>query len=259
MTSDAGADPARDLALLTEAKAAAFEAGRMLAENRAEWRHVTAEEGRDSKTLADRRAERVLLDRLSGLPVLSEESAWVGPRPAGAFWVIDPLDGTVNYRQGIPLWTVSVALVRFGRPAIGVVYDVRHDEMFSGIVGRGAFLNGERMTVSAAAARAKAVLATGLPLHQDFSPEAMNRFADGLRQWRKVRMLGTAALSLAYVAAGRIDAYREQGILPWDIAAGCALVEAAGGTSVIDGEIGDAPVTVFAHNGRLGAPDKAPS
>ncbi|MBU6299901.1 MAG: inositol monophosphatase, partial [Alphaproteobacteria bacterium] len=104
-----------------------------------------------------------------------------------------------------------------------------HDETFTGSAGGGAFLNGMPITVSSVAAPEQAALATGLPARRDYSQSAMGGVARNLARWHKVRMFGTAATSLAYVAAGRIDAYQESSIMLWDVAAGWALVEAAGG------------------------------
>ncbi len=252
MTATEAADIAADRALLATACAAAREAGGLLAANAAEWRATASESGRDVKLVADAAAQRALADRLPEHPILSEESPWRGTEhPAAPFWVIDPLDGSINYRQGIDLCAVSVALVRAGIPVLGAVYDFARGEMFNGIVGAGAWLNDAPIAVSAVGTRERAVLATGLPLGQDYSPAGLAAFAEGLRPWRKVRMLGSAALSLAYVASGRVDAYREEGILAWDVAAGCALVRAAGGAYSIVGRIGTDPLRVFAHNGRL--------
>lgn len=188
---------------------------------------------RDIKLAADRAAEAVILDYLTaetGMPALSEEAGEVGGAPVnGLRWVVDPLDGTANYSRGIPLFCVSIALECEGEPVLGVIHDLSREETFSGTVGLGARLNGAPISVSRNADPARSIFATGLPARRDFSAESLGDFGRSLARWQKVRLLGSAALSLAYVAAGRCDAYAEQSIMPWDVAAGIALVRAAGG------------------------------
>ena len=188
---------------------------------------------RDIKLAADREAEGIILDVLAsetGFPALSEEAGEVGGTSTnGMRWVVDPLDGTANYSRGLPFFCVSIALERAGDPVIGVVHDVMRGETFSGAVGFGAWLNGAPISVSNNADPARSVFATGLPARRDFSAESLGEFGRSLGRWQKVRLLGSAALSLAYVAAGRCDAYAEQSIMPWDVAAGISLVRAAGG------------------------------
>lgn len=115
-------------------------------------------------------------------------------------------------------------------PLIGVIYDFNRDEAFSGIVGRGAWLNGQQIQVSMVRKSSDAVLVTGFPEGTDFSQASLTRFVNEIRQYKKVRLLGSAALSLAYVACGRADVYHEVDIRIWDAAAGIALVKAAGGS-----------------------------
>jgi len=189
---------------------------------------------RDLKLDADRAAEKrivAVLRRGSAYPILAEESAAEELPRRGPCWVVDPLDGTVNYSRGLPLCCVSVALCRDGKPVLGVIHDFNRGEVFSGIVGRGARLNGRAIRVSAASLPSRSTALTGLPSATDFSPKALRRFVRVLRAYHKVRYLGTAALSLAYVAAGRADAYFERDVKVWDTAAGAALVLAAGGAA----------------------------
>lgn len=190
---------------------------------------------RDIKLAADRAAEAAILDYLAvetGIPVLSEEAGEVGGASGnGLRWVVDPLDGTANYSRGIPFFCVSIALEHDGEPVLGVIHDVTRGETFTGGVGLGAWLDGVSITVARNADPARAVFATGLPARRDFSADSLGEFGRSLARWQKVRLLGSAALSLAYVAAGRCDAYAEQSIMPWDVAAGIALVRAAGGAA----------------------------
>jgi len=250
--------------LLHLAESAALLAGAHLRNRRGEWRGVTAATGHDVKIAADRHSEALIVEQLaaSGIPLYSEEAGAIDTRrtarrskkAAGPLWIIDPLDGSLNYHQGIPLCCVSIALVEGTRPILGVVYDFNHDEMFCGLAGRGAWLNHNPIEPSRTELVSRAVLATGFPVCTDFSGPALSKFIGELQSFRKVRLLGSAALSLCYVACGRVDAYREDGIMFWDVAAGCAVVEAAGGTvSVGKYEHSASPVHVLATNGRLPA------
>jgi myo-inositol-1(or 4)-monophosphatase len=240
--------------LLVLAKGVARAAGAELLKRATNWLAVESSQGRDVKLSADRRSEAILAEGLAatGLPVFSEEAGWIDGRAgAGDHWLVDPLDGTANYGAGVPLCCVSVALMSAGRPAVGVVYDFNRDEMFAGGRGQGASLNGSPIHVSAKSAREVSILATGFPVRGDYSHQAMDAFARDVPQWKKVRMIGSAALSLAYVAAGRFDAYRESAIMMWDVAAGWALVEAAGG--VVRANFSDLarPIDVTAGNPAL--------
>lgn len=200
-------------------------------------KRVLAEEGRDIKLQADRDAEDIILDvlRESGHPVLAEESGESGTLEHDSpIWIVDPLDGTMNYKHGIPLCCVSIALSLSGRPVLGVIEDFNRAECFQGVPGTGAWLNGDPMRVSSAADAGRAILVTGFPTKLDIGGPALQQFVDHARRFKKVRMLGSAALMMAYVAAGRADAYAEDDIMYWDVAAGAALVEAAGGWVQLD-------------------------
>ena len=236
--------------------AAAKEASDALSARDENWQQVNANQGKDVKLEADLNAEKIILKHLNktDVQVLSEEAGWVNANESDAAWVVDPLDGTYNYLRGFPVSCVSIALVQGDRRILGVIYDFNRDEMFSGIVGVGATLNGQEMKVSTIDKKSDAVLMTGFPVRRDFSDEAMVEFASDLGQWKKVRMIGSAALALAYVAAGRADVYREENTMPWDVAAGCALIEASGGKVLMDGNTKDGPVNVVATNGVVVTP-----
>lgn len=238
--------------LLALAEAAAAEAGAALLANRAGWSVIEAEEGREVKIEADKHAERLILDAISKAspyPIISEEAGWVRAQKAGErfVWAIDPLDGSVNYLRGYPHCAVSIALLDQGEPVLGVVDCFVLGERFCGAVGRGARLNGHTIHVSTIDLPGQGILQTGVPSRA--SPESMQLFEERLSTWRKVRMIGSAATALAYVAAGRAEAYRESGSMIWDVAAGCALVKAAGGVIRIEGEALDKPLEVSAANG----------
>ncbi len=145
-------------------------------------------------------------------------------------WVIDPLDGTTNYLKRIPHYSSSIALMIDGELAIGVVSDISQDTYYHAIQGGGAFCNGKRIEVSPISALNEAILVTGFPYdRQDTFESLMRMLAYFLKHARGVRRLGSAALDLAYVASGRLDAYYEASLNIWDIAAGILLVKEAGG------------------------------
>ena len=152
-------------------------------------------------------------------------------------WLVDPLDGTVNYAHGYPVWGVSLALTEAGRVVMGVVYDPLRDEAFWAERGQGAWLNGARLQVSKAANLQESLLATGFPYQRaSLTDNNLAEFNAILPRVQGVRRAGAAVLDLAHVAAGRLDGYWEKYLEPWDWAAGWLLVEEAGGTvTTMDG------------------------
>jgi myo-inositol-1(or 4)-monophosphatase len=244
--------------LLAIAEAAAAEAGAALLAHRQEWGVISAEIGREVKIEADKHAESLILsalERAAPFPIISEEAGWVRARAGQSkyVWAVDPLDGSVNYLRSYPHCAVSIALLEGEAPVLGVVDCFALGERFTGVVGEGAWLNGASIRVSNIADPAGGILQTGVPSRA--SVESMALFEKRLRTWRKVRMIGSAATALAYVAAGRAEAYRESGSMIWDVAAGCALVKAAGGAYRFSGESLDAPLEVAASNNMGELPD----
>jgi myo-inositol-1(or 4)-monophosphatase len=214
------------------AEEAARAAGELLARMMPTATAVISDEGRDIKTQADHDAEATILALLekTGYPVLAEESGAMNlPKDDSPFWVIDPLDGTLNFSRGLPLCTVSVALMGGREALVGVIYDFNRDECFSAAKGQGATLNGVPMHVSRQTDPKQAICMTGTPTHSDFSEAGLRPLLDRIQRFKKVRLLGSAALMLACVAAGRADAYAEDDIMLWDVAAGLCLIEEAGG------------------------------
>lgn len=189
---------------------------------------VGARTGRDIKLLEDRLSQGLIVDHLrqgGDEPVLTEEDGWLGtpPAPGEAYWVVDPLDGSYNYSCGVPLCCVAIAWCRDATPLAGCVHDFLRGETFEATLPGPLLLNGQQ---PAPIDRPAAVLATGFPVG---GPQTGESIDGHLAHWRKLRMLGSAALSLSWVAAGRLDAYAEDGIRWWDVAAGMALVRASGG------------------------------
>ena len=194
--------------------------------------------GRDIKHRADLETEKIIFNILgknSEYPLLTEESGQHGNvHTDSPVWIIDPLDGTLNYTRGIGFCCVSIALWQRDKPILGVVFDFNREELFSGLVGQGAWCNEKPIVVSNIECPAKAVLTTGFPVNRDFSSGAIKDFLVQVQQFKKIRLLGSAALSLAYVACGRVDAYTEEDIMLWYVAAGIALVKAAGGFVLVN-------------------------
>jgi len=198
------------------------------------YREVEKNLPRDVKVLGDRKLEKLIVAKLvesSGYPVLAEEKGLTGEKEGheGFWWIVDPLDGSLNFSRGIPISCVSIGLWRSMEPLLGVVYDFNRNEVFSGMVGKGAWVNGYPMQVSKVVENQNAVLCTGFPVGTDFSQKPLLSFVTKIREFKKIRLLGSAAISLAYVACGKADIYMENDIKIWDVAAGLALVKAAGG------------------------------
>ena len=215
----------------------ARDAGRLLAERFGRALQINNKSEVDLVTESDLASERLIIDRIkSHYPrhaILAEESGASEPadreKQSDWRWIIDPLDGTTNYAHGYPCYCVSIALACKGRMEIGVVYDPTRDEMFSAERGRGASLNGRRLRVSQTAELARALLCTGFPYDVRERNEFARHFANFILNAQGVRRDGAAALDLAYVAAGRFDGFWEEGLKPWDVAAGILLIEEASG------------------------------
>lgn len=222
---------------LALARRAAEAAGDVLKARMHDEKAVLSDAGRDIKLQADRDAEAVILEILKEgpHPVLAEESGEHGDWDDDAlFWVVDPLDGTANYFRGIPVCAVSIGLCRGNHTVLGIILDFNRDEIFEGIVGEGAWLNGKPMRVSTVTDPKQGFLGTGFPSNYNLNSDRFGETLRLLKQYKKVRMTGSAAITLAYVACGRFDVYLEESILLWDIAAGVALIEAAGGIVTVD-------------------------
>jgi len=198
-------------------------------------KNVVVDSMRDVKIHADMKLNKIIVDRLkkeSPYPVLSEEGGFSGYESDDERyrWIVDPLDGSLNFSRSIPLFCISIALWREMEPLVGVVYDFTRDELFTGLVGNRAWLNGKPIKVGGVTKKKNAILCTGFPVETDFSKEALLNFVEDIQSYKKVRLLGSAALSLAYVASERVDIYEENDIAVWDVAAGIAIVLAAGGS-----------------------------
>lgn len=213
----------------------ARDAGQILAERFGRKIQISNKSEIDLVTESDLASERLIIDRIkthySRHSILAEESGVTNPHDHESDWrwIIDPLDGTTNYAHGYPCFCVSIALEHQGRLEVGVVYDPMRDEMFAAERGQGASLNGRRIKVSGTRNLSAALLCTGFPYDVRQRSEFARHFANFIMHAQGVRRDGAAALDLAYVAAGRFDGFWEEGLKPWDVAAGALIIEEAGG------------------------------
>jgi myo-inositol-1(or 4)-monophosphatase len=204
----------------------------------------------------ERMCRRMLAERFPDHDILAEElptrSASGGP--SRYCWVFDPIDGTINYAHGLPIFCASLALEIDGRVEIGAVYDPSREELFTAERGDGARLNGRPLHVSATAEIVDAMLCTGFPYDVHLTvDEVVGLFGRFVGQSQAVRRLGSAALDLCYVAAGRFDGFWEQRLQPWDVAAAGLIVEESGGclTDFAGQPFDTRAGRVVASNGRL--------
>jgi myo-inositol-1(or 4)-monophosphatase len=239
--------------LLDLARHAAAEAADLLLSGFATDAKVASAKGKDVKTLADVAAQNCIIEvlRSSGFAVLAEESEHCAFDVHERVWLVDPLDGTLNFTRGFPMAAVSIALWEGGVPQLGVVHDIFSGQVYSGTVGGGAWLDGQPMCISDVIQREQAVLATGFPSGRNYETDSLLRFVQSVQKYKKVRMLGSAALMLAQVAAGRFEVYEEEDIYLWDVAAGLALVQAAGGRFEMKKGSGPYQYNVRASNGQI--------
>lgn len=188
----------------------------------------------DFVSAADKRSEQVLFDELRRVRptfgfLMEERGEVVGEDPQNR-WVVDPLDGTTNFLHGIPQFSISVSLERDGVPVAGVVYNPALDELYTAERGGGAFVNDRRLRVSARREMADCVIGTGIPhLGRGDHPKYLAELRQVMANCAGIRRIGSAALDLAYVAAGRFDGFWENGLHPWDTSAGWLLIKEAGG------------------------------
>lgn len=216
---------------------AARAAGKVITRNmnRVESLTVTSKQRNDFATEVDIKAEQEIINIIRrAYPqhgILAEESGEQPGREDDTQWIIDPLDGTTNYLHGFPQFCVSIAARQRGRLAVGVIYDPVKEELFTASKGEGALLNNRKIRVSRATDLRGALLGTGIPYRSD--QPALESYLGTLtaliQDTAGVRRAGSAALDLAYVAAGRLDGFWEFSLNPWDMAAGALIVQEAGG------------------------------
>jgi len=215
---------------------AAMKAGRSLARDFGEVQNlqVSMKGPGDYVSQADRKAEEIIFTELSkarpGYAFLMEERGVVAGEDAQHRWIVDPLDGTTNFLHGIPIFSISIALERQGQLVAGVVYNPAMDELYTAERGGGAFLNDRRLRVAGRTKLSDAVIGTGVPhLGRGHHGNFLIELRHVMGEVSGIRRMGSAALDLAYVAAGRMDGFWESGLAPWDVAAGILLLREAGG------------------------------
>lgn len=208
----------------------------------------------DADSASQRRIAQILSDAFPDSTLLAEEDG-VEPDPSKPFrWVVDPLDGTINFAHGFPFWCVSIALEHQGELVVGVIYNPISGETFGATRGQGASLNGRVILASSANRLHDSLIATGLPTL--FEPDAARTLAFFRRMsvgTHSIRRTGSTALNLAYVASGAFDLFFATKINPWDVAAGVVLVREAGGSvSALSGTSYDMyQLEILASNGRV--------
>ena len=237
---------------LSLAKKAALSAGKILLNDNLI--NETFSSDKDIKLCADLKAEEIIKEILSAestYPILAEESGKSVEKLGDVYWIVDPLDGTANYARSIPISAISICLMNQLEPVLGVIYDFNNDNLYEGTKVTHALLNDKQIKVSKINNPKSGVLITGLPNDTDYSDEALTKMIKDFQSWRKVRMLGSAAIASAYIASGKADVYKEKNSYIWDVAAGAAIVEAAGGHVSIANENENFQVDVFFSNGLI--------
>ncbi|MFA5833674.1 MAG: inositol monophosphatase family protein [Bacteroidota bacterium] len=221
--------------MLTIAIDAACEAGKFLKANVGKVKNIERKIGQETNlvTEIDKQSEVMIIKKIKEhFPehaILGEESG-ANVSTSEFKWIIDPLDGTTNFTHGLPIYCVTIGIEHKGEIIAGAIYDPNADELFTAEKGKGAFLNGKRISVSTAATLITSLVVTGFPYNVKDNPEnVIEHFVNFLPLAQGVRRLGSAALDLAYIASGRFDGYWEVTLQPWDKAAGILLVREAGG------------------------------
>jgi myo-inositol-1(or 4)-monophosphatase len=239
---------------------AALAAGAVMRRNYSKPHQVTMKGVIDPVTETDYECQEIIIGMISqAFPdhgFLAEEKGGEGGvgAPSGYRWIIDPLDGTVNFAHGFPLFCVSIACEADGILKYGVIYEPLRDELFEASRGAGASLNGRPIRVSETARLTQALVATGFPYDiRERVPETMGRLGRMLAHTQGARRGGSAALDLGYVACGRVDGFYEENLKPWDTAAGCLIVTEAGGkiTTFDGGDYDLYSPNILASNGML--------
>ena len=234
----------------------ARQAGQLLHEGLARPHEIRFKGAIDLVTEMDVAAEELILAairaRYPAHAILAEESG-ATEAASGYKWVVDPLDGTTNYAHGLPIFCVSIGLEKDGEPVLGVIYAPALGELYAAAAGEGATLNGQPIQVSTVEALDRSLLVTGFPYDVQVKASNVAHFSRFIHKAQAVRRLGSAALDLAWVAAGRFDGFWEPRLAPWDLCAGSVIVREAGGkvTGYGGGPFSIYGKEVLASNGRV--------
>jgi myo-inositol-1(or 4)-monophosphatase len=212
---------------------------------------------KDIKTSADYFIDDFIHECLSStkIPILSEENPLENYSQQDMLWIVDPLDGTYNFNRGLEYACVSIALWINYKPRFGVIADIFNKNLFTGLINSGAMKNDQEIRVSKNTELKNSCLSTGFPIKTIFNEKNIAKKILRIKKFKKIRMLGSAALMTANVASGVFDAYEEENIFIWDIAAGLAIIESAGGYIQYNKTNIKYCYDVYANNGILNDPD----
>ncbi len=234
---------------------AALVSGKLLLDEKEKLNITSSSDTKDVKLDADIASENAIKEIIkdkSNFEILAEESGKSSANLGSTYWVIDPLDGTANYNRDIPICCVSIGMIKDKNPIFGVIYDFNNDDLYIGdCVNTSAILNDEPITVSHKTTKEDGVLITGLPYNTDYSDYALENLVKDMQAWKKTRMIGSAAMASCYIASGKAELYKEKGIYLWDIIAGAALVESAGGHAEINNIRDNFQVDIVFSNAKI--------
>ena len=214
---------------------------------------IISNNAKDIKTEADNAAHEYISKSLfnTGIPIVSEEGDNKKFNLSKRQWIIDPIDGTLNFSRGFNMSAISISLWDKGTPILGVVHHLFTNEVFTSFQHHGAYRSDLKISMSRIKQKDLAILATGFPSGRNYSKESLDKFIINVKEYKKIRMLGSAALMLAYVACGYFDVYHEEDIYIWDVAAGLAIILEAGGKYSIQPGSSDIKYNVKATNNFL--------
>ena len=240
---------------LSYAVEAALNAGEYLLKNKSKLNVRIESRPKDTKLQADVEAENLIKQSISSIskyPILAEESGKSVENLGDTFWVIDPLDGTANFSRDIPICCVSIGLVCNMKPILGVIYDFNNDDLYkANNITKEAFLNNKEIEVSKIDSKNEAVLVTGLPVNTNYENDSLKKMIEDMQTWKKVRMIGSAAIASCYIASGKAELYKENGVFLWDIIAGAAIIESSGGNAKINNVKDNFQVDIVFSNSHI--------
>ena len=239
--------------LLEIAKQAAQTSGNFLKNEFHQDQEVSLNKGRDIKLKIDTESEKLILEFInknSKLPILSEESG-ASNDLGDTYWIVDPLDGSSNYFRKIDICAVSIALMHQGEPLLGVINDFMNEHLYFASKNGGAFCNDIPIKVSDIEDAAEGTIMTGIPAKSLYSDDEFKLMIKLFQKWKKVRMIGSAAIANLYIAKGKADCYEEKGTFIWDVAAGGVIVHEAGGFAGLSEFKSDFRVDAKFTNGKV--------
>ena len=239
--------------LLEIAKEAAQTSGNFLKKEFHQDQEASLNKGRDIKLKIDIESEKLILKFIkqnSMLPILSEESG-ASNDLGDTYWIVDPLDGSSNYFRKIDICAVSIALMHQGEPLLGVINDFMNEHLYFASKNGGAFCNNTPIRVSNTDDAAEGTIMTGIPAKSFYSDDEFKLMIKLFQKWKKVRMIGSAAIANLYVAKGKADCYEEKGTFIWDVAAGAVIVNEAGGFASLSEFKSDFRIDAKFTNGKV--------